>query len=284
MSETPNSFPNPISLIVLAAGMGSRFGGLKQLFPVGFKKQTILEYTLDDAEAIGIKRVVFVIRKTIEAEFREVVLEKIIRRPFEIRLAFQDTYPLPAGYRANPDRTKPFGTGHALLVGMETMKTSSAIVVNADDYYGPNALKTASEAAGWGRNAIIAYPLEKTLSRRGPSCRGIIERDKKGNVLAINDKGDITHANAPKGALANMNLVAVGASIKEYVDQNWNDFCAGGGLGTVDRECALPHAFAKASQQGGGVEVIETQDYWIGISHRDDLQDVDLHIGRLTNT
>ncbi len=271
-----------VSLVVLAAGMGARFGGLKQLFPVGYKKQTILEYTLDDAEALGIKRVVFIIRHAMEKEFREIVLETIIRRPFEIRLAFQDDYPLPEGRVRHSERVKPLGTGQALLTGLKAMKTTSAVVVNADDYYGANALKAAAEAASWGRNAIVAYALKDTLSMRGPVSRGVLKLSPKDTLQGIEECRGLTVQNAPEGAYASMNLLALGPSSLKAVEENWLKFCEEGGAESLEKECLLPDALMRMVHAGVEVEVLKTQDRWLGLTHREDLQELDLRIGRVS--
>ena len=268
------------SLVVLAAGMGSRFGGLKQLLPIGYKKQTILEYTLDDAEELGIRKIVFVIRKAIEAEFRELILNKLFRRPFEISLVFQELTSLPKGIKPPVDRTKPWGTGHAIKLAVHTLSSTPAVVVNADDYYGKQALASAVEAAGKGRNAIVAYQLHKALSHRGEVSRGVITLTPDGKFESIEEMKQLNFSNAPKNRLANMNLLALGLSIYPIVEKNWNEFCQKDSVKSLDQECYMPTIFQLAAQEGIPVDIIQTSDEWLGLTHRDDVQEVEMKIGR----
>jgi len=264
--------------------MGSRFGGLKQLLPLGTKKQTLLEYTLDDAQTIGINKVVFLIRSAIEQEFRETIVSKLYRKPFEIKIAIQHTDDVPEEFETIATREHPWGTGHAVKTAFEACRTPSAVVVNADDYYGPNSLKAAAQAAAWGRNAIIGWPIEKTLSKRGPVSRGIIKVGKDNELVDIEERHGLTHANAPKNALVSMNCVALSPSMKKPLEDNWLNFCANGGTMTPNKECYLPDALREALRQGQQVEVVTTDDSWMGLTHRDDIPEVDLKIGRLVTT
>lgn len=278
--DTSSPFGN-VSLVVLAGGMGSRFGGLKQLFQIGPKRQTILEYTLDDAQAIGIRKVVFVIRKAIEEDFREQVLHKLFRRPFEIKLAFQEISSLPQGHITPSQRQKPWGTGHALWLAFQTMRTPSAVMVNADDYYGPNSLKIAADAAKEGRNAVVVYPLDKTLSTRGPVARGIVTLGKKGEITDIVEHRNLTHENAPTRALASMNCISLTPSMAKPVEDNFVKFCESGRINTLDEECYLPDAIKEALRQGVSVEALCSPDQWMGLTHREDVADVEFKIGRV---
>lgn len=278
--EVNNTF-NEVTLIVLAAGMGDHFGGLKQLIPIGSKKQTILEYTLDDAQSLGIRKVVFLVRSAIEEEFREVVLSKLYRKPFEIQVVIQHTDEVPEEFQTLSTRERPWGTGYAAKIAFEACRTPSAVLVNADDYYGPNALKAAAQAAAWGRNAIIGWPIEKTLSTRGPVSRGIIKVGKYNELIDIEERHGLTKANTPKNVLVSMNCIALAPSIKKPLEDNWLNFCANGGTNTLNKDCYLPDALREAVRQGEQIEVVATQDNWLGLTHRDDITEVDLQIGRL---
>jgi NDP-sugar pyrophosphorylase family protein len=276
-----SAFCRNISLVVLAGGMGSRFGGLKQLFPLGLKRQTILEYTLDDAQAIGIRKVIFVIRKETEADFREVVLNKLFRRPFEIKLVFQELDDLPEPYKAPLGREKPWGTAHAAWVGLKNMRTPSAVLVKADDYYGPNALEAAARAATEGKNAIVGYPVEKTLSSFGPVTRSLLTVDHKNHLLEIVAQKGMTGASAPHGQLVNMTCLSLNLSILKAFESSLLYFCSSGALQTPDAECHLNDGWREAVRSGIPVDVLPTTDPWMGLTTREDIAQIEYCIGRV---
>lgn len=182
------------TLVILAAGIGSRFGGgVKQLMPVDDAGHLIIDYSIHDAIAAGFNKIVFIIRHDIEADFREVIGERIenICTPLgvEIAYAFQETTYLPDSVKKTyPDRAKPWGTGHAVLCAAEAIDSAFA-VINADDYYGREGFKKAAEYLGSGYG-LVGYILKNTLSDNGGVTRGICSVEN-GKLTAIAETKNI---------------------------------------------------------------------------------------------
>ena len=171
------------TLFVLAAGMGSRYGGLKQIDSLGPNGETIMDYSVFDAMRAGFGKVVFVIRKDFEDAFREVVLSKYQDKiPCEV--CFQSIDRLPAGYTFNPDRTKPWGTNHAVLMGKDLIHEPFA-VINADDFYGKESFEVLarflqSVEGKEGQYCMVGYRVQNTLSENGSVSRGVCTTDADG--------------------------------------------------------------------------------------------------------
>ena len=184
-------------LIVMAAGMGSRYGGLKQMDPVGPGGETILDYSVFDAHRAGFRRVIFLIKHEIEADFRRLVGDRISRH-MEVSYAFQEINALPEGFFWSPEgRIKPYGTGHAVLCCKALIDAPFA-VINADDYYGPHAFQQAyrrSVKAADDEKAfsymMVAYSLKNTLTENGYVSRGVCEVDEKGLLRDIHERTHI---------------------------------------------------------------------------------------------
>lgn len=181
------------TLLILAAGMGSRFGGLKQLAPIGPNGETIIEYSIFDAIRAGFGKVVFVIRNHFAEEFKNLIEPKISGK-IEIEYVFQELDKLPAGYQLPEGREKPWGTGHAILMAKETIDGPFA-VINADDFYGFDAYKTMAAfletSANDNEYSMIGYLLKNTLSEFGTVSRGICKADKEGNLVQITETHEI---------------------------------------------------------------------------------------------
>lgn len=176
------------TLVVMAAGMGSRYGGLKQLDGFGPEGETILEYGIYDAIKAGFSDIVLVIRRATEVFFKEHLLPRIPGN-IQVHLAYQelDSF-LPSGFSVPGGRTKPWGTGHALLVAREFVKGQLA-VINADDYYGPQAMQLLVNFLDthYDDYALVGYPLKNTVSEHGTVSRGVCEVDEDGKVLDIEE-------------------------------------------------------------------------------------------------
>src|SRR3954470_16458976 len=173
-------------LVILAAGMGSRFGGVKQVQPVGPHGELIIEYSAFDALRAGFTRLVLVIRKDIEADFRATIGRRLEER-MDVRYVFQEIGALPAGFRPAPDRTKPWGTAHATLVARSEVR-GQFMVINADDFYGASAYQAfASHSAASPYYALVGYPLNQTLSEHGTVSRGIGATDAAGRLKRITE-------------------------------------------------------------------------------------------------
>ncbi len=192
-------------LVIMAAGMGSRYGGLKQMVPFGPSGETILEYSVFDAIRSGFSKVVFVIRKEFEKDFREKVISRFADK-IETQLAFQELTDLPGGHAVPADRAKPWGTGHAVWVARNLLDNPFS-VMNADDFYGRDCFAAlAGEMIGWDTvnassvvpSCMAAFPLAKTLSAHGTVSRGICSVSKDGMLVGIEEVGNLsTGADGP---------------------------------------------------------------------------------------
>ena len=177
-------------LVIMAAGMGSRFGGLKQMTAVDGAGQVILDYSVYDAVRAGFETVVCVIKKEIEADFRAAVGDRI-GRGCELRYAFQDLNDLPAGFSAPLERVKPWGTGHAVYAARRLIRRPFA-VINADDFYGPGAFRALAEFlsrdGGAREQALVTYKLRNTLTENGTVARGICTVDGDGWLQTVTER------------------------------------------------------------------------------------------------
>lgn len=197
------------TLLVLAAGMGSRYGGLKQLDQLGPNGETIMDYSVSYALQAGYGKVVFVIRKNMEADFKEHILAKYIQR-IPVEYVFQELDVLPTGFSVNPERVKPYGTAHAILVAKDAVKEPFT-VINADDFYGCDAFRVMSEFLQKPQTeanplfAMVGYRLENTLSENGTVSRGVCVADGEGCLKSITEMTRIERVdgvirnNAPDG-------------------------------------------------------------------------------------
>ena len=278
-----------VSLVVLAAGMGSRYGGLKQMDPIGPAGQFIPDYSVGDALAAGVSRVVFVIRRDIEKDFRDIVGRRWESRA-DVRYAFQRLDDVPAGFSVPPERSKPWGTGQALLCAREEAG-DAAIMVNADDYYGPEGYallkrKLEDTAADPQAHAMVAYRLDKTLSANGTVSRGICHVDAAGNLdklvektaLARREDGAIRDDSGPEtfadDTSVSMNLFGFKRRFLDQLAEDFPRFLAK--YGTVPKsEFQVPTALASRMRRGeASVAVLRTSARWYGVTSRADRPEV----------
>jgi NDP-sugar pyrophosphorylase family protein len=279
---TPTASP---TLLVMAAGLGSRYGGLKQLDPVGPSGETIIDYSIYDAVRAGFSKVVFVIRKDIEAAFRETVSARF-SSCIDVDCVFQELDSLPPGFTPPPGRTRPWGTAHAVLVAADAIQTPFT-VINADDFYGAHSLRLLAQhlSSGSPDYAMVAFPLRNTLSPFGTVSRGICEVDSGGYLHGILERTRIApdgpHARNtdPDGyitrltgdELVSMNIWSFTPAIfpqlrayfARFLTEHPNDLTA---------EAYLP-SFVNALVVAGRarVRVLQTPDPWFGITYREDL-------------
>ncbi|GLH71500.1 nucleotidyltransferase [Geothrix limicola] len=275
-------------LVVMAAGMGSRFGGLKQLEPVGPDGETVMDYALYDALRAGVKRVVFVIRKDIEAAFREQVGNRY--EPWmEVAYAFQELTDLPAGFTVPAERTKPWGTGHAVLAA-RTAVTAPFLVINADDFYGAEAFRIMTEwlakPAPTGAFAMVAFRLENTLSEHGSVARGLCEVTPDGHLarvvehvgLMCNPDGPGAVEELPEGGTrhfsglepVSMNFWGFRPDLFPALEARLRDFLANWGQ-HPKAEYFLPSVVDQMIQDGQAqVSVLNTPDRWFGVTYKED--------------
>jgi len=182
------------TLFVLAAGMGSRYGGLKQLDGLGPNGETIMDYSVFDAKRAGFGKVVFVIRKSFEEDFRTIVLKKY-EGVIDTEVVFQDITDVPEGFTYNPERTKPWGTNHAVLMGRGVILEPFA-VINADDFYGKDAFEVMAEflrgvVGKQNEYCMVGYRVGNTLSESGSVSRGVCVVDEKGNLTNVVERTSI---------------------------------------------------------------------------------------------
>ena len=282
------------TLLILAAGMGSRYGGLKQIDPVGLNGETIIDYSVYDAIRAGFDRLVFVIRRDIEAAFRENVGARF-ERVMAVDYVFQDLDRLPAGFTPPPARTKPWGTGHAILSASDAIATPFA-VINADDFYGAASFqKVAAHLNSASPDfAMIGFTLRNTLSDFGTVARGLcqlvdghlatvreivgIQRD--GNAARYNN-GDGTSHSLTGGEIVSMNMWGFDPSIFEPLQRQWLVFL--GEHGSDEKvEFYIPTVVNELIRGGQRrVRVLPTPSAWFGVTYREDRPFVAQGIRRL---
>ena len=179
-------------LVVLAAGMGSRYGGLKQIDALGGNGEAILDYSIFDAYQAGFRTAVILIKEAIREDFMATVGKRLASSPMEIRYAYQELNKLPAGYSVPEGRVKPFGTGHAIICAGEEVGNAPFVVINADDFYGRTAfqkmyefLSAATDPFGY---CMVGYELGKTVTENGSVARGVCCTDAQGNLTTITER------------------------------------------------------------------------------------------------
>lgn len=179
-------------LVVLAAGMGSRYGGLKQIDALGGNGEAILDYSIFDAYQAGFRTAVILIKEAIREDFMATVGKRLASSPMEIRYAYQELNKLPAGYSVPEGRVKPFGTGHAIICAGEEVGNAPFVVINADDFYGRAAyqkmyefLSAATDPYGY---CMVGYELGKTVTDNGSVARGVCCTDAQGNLTTITER------------------------------------------------------------------------------------------------
>lgn len=179
-------------LVVLAAGMGSRYGGLKQIDALGCNGEAILDYSIYDAYQAGFRTAVILIKEAIREDFMATVGKRLASSPMEIRYAYQELNKLPAGYSVPEGRVKPFGTGHAIICAGEEVGNAPFVVINADDFYGRTAfqkmyefLSAATDPFGY---CMVGYELGKTVTDNGSVARGVCSTDAQGNLTTITER------------------------------------------------------------------------------------------------
>lgn len=265
------------TLVVMAAGMGSRFGGLKQAQSITPDGKALVDFSVFDARRAGFDKFVFIIRRDMEADFRRLVGDRIAKH-VDVNYVFQPTDCLPQG------RTKPFGTGHAVLCCNDVVKTPF-VVVNADDYYGKHAFDGVYEhllTAKNGEYAMTAYKLGQTLSTNGTVTRGICDIDGE-YMRGVTECYDITAdcvgnlngktTTIDKDAPISMNLWALTTDVFDRLEEQFAEFKVEADL-TKD-EFLLPTVINKLVTSGKAtVKVYRNDDKWYGITYRDDLPEV----------
>ncbi len=275
------------SIVILAAGIGSRYGSLKQVDQVGPSGETIIDYSIFDALRAGFGDVIFVIRKSIEEEFKEALLKRWERRA-DVGYVFQELEDVPAGFQVPPDRKKPWGTSHAVLAAEKNIGGPFA-VINADDFYGAGAfkvmadflLKVKSEENAY---SLVGYDLSSTLSEHGSVARGVCQADDQGMLLDIVERVHIEKT--PRGIffkddqgqlapfrgdeIVSMNFWGFTPTFFGFAKRAFENFLAEN-LKNPKAEIFIPLVINKLVKNGQvTVKVLETKEKWFGVTYRED--------------
>lgn len=278
-------------LVVMAAGIGSRFGGgVKQLAKVGPSGEPIIDYSVFDAIKAGFKKVIFIIRKDIEVDFKEIVA-KHLEGKVEIEYAFQDPDDLPDGFTRPADRTKPWGTGHAILAARDIIDAPFA-VINADDFYGKEAFEKIynylSNDSIPGSLSMVSFILSNTLSKNGTVTRGIARLNEAGELVGVEetkniargDDGIITGEYGGKVILQEDDKVSMNfwGFRPEFMDElrgGFKEFLSNVPDGDIKAEYLLPDIVDKMLKEGRTkVDVLTSNDRWFGLTYAEDKDEV----------
>ncbi|HEX7654117.1 MAG TPA: sugar phosphate nucleotidyltransferase [Verrucomicrobiae bacterium] len=272
------------TLLVLAAGMGSRYGGLKQIDPVGPNGETIIDYSIFDAMRAGFGKLVFVIRKDIEQQFRELVGARFEKR-IAVEYVFQELDKLPAGFSLPAGRTKPWGTTHAILMAEGTVKENFA-AINADDFYGQNAYKLVAQhlTSGTPDYAMVGFILKNTLSDFGTVARGVSRVDAANylthivELTKIERDGAAAKDTGPDGTITkltgeeavSMNFWGFTPALFEQLKTEFDKFLRKAGT-ELKSECYIPATVGElVTSQRAKCKVLRSPDSWFGVTYRED--------------
>ena len=276
-----------LTLVVLAAGMGSRYGGLKQIDPVGPSGEIVMDYSVFDARRTGFNHVVCVIRKSIEQEFRAAVSSRF-ERALPVELVFQELDDLPSGLAAPAERQKPWGTAHAVWACRNAMHTPFA-VINADDFYGRHSYALLAQCLRGlppdaARYAMTGFTLRNTLSEHGSVARGICRLNETGELKSvvehpkIEQRADGQRSQADDGAwrpltgdeTVSMNLWGFNPTIFPHLENALKNFLKTS-AGQPKAECYLPAVVDDLIRRDAArVQVLKTPDHWLGVTYTAD--------------
>lgn len=271
------------TLVVLAAGMGSRFGGLKQIEPIGPNGEALLDFSVFDAKKAGFNKVVFIIKKAIEKDFKETV-GKRIEKFIDVEYVFQELDKLPEGYVCPKDREKPWGTAHAIYCCRDAVKTPFA-VINADDYYGPSAYKKIYESLTNEANeyCTVGFRLANTLTENGTVSRGVCET-KDGYLESITERTKIMDCKYTEDGenwislspdtIVSMNMWGFTPDVFEYITKYLKVFLDEK-INVPKSEYYLPFAVSQIMTAGEKkVRVLVAEDKWYGVTYKEDKESV----------
>lgn len=271
------------TLVVMAAGMGSRFGGLKQIEPVGPGGQAIIDFSVYDAKAAGFNKVVFIIKHEIEKEFKEIVGSRI-EKMIDVEYAFQEIDMLPDGFVCPADRVKPWGTAHAIYCARDKVNTPFA-VINADDYYGKGAYQKMYDHLKKQKNdfCMVGFRLENTLTENGTVSRGICDIEN-GVLRSVTERtkildckyteDDETWTELPPDCIVSMNMWGFTPEIFDYIENDLKEFFAEK-IDIPKVEYYLPTVVSNVINRGQkNVSVLVAEDRWYGVTYKEDKEGV----------
>lgn len=284
------------ALVIMAAGIGSRFGGgIKQLEPVGPGGEIIMDYSIHDAMEAGFNKVIFIIRRDLEKDFKEIIGHRI-EKLLPVEYAYQELENLPAGYEVTPGRTKPWGTGQAVL-SVKGMVDGPFLVINADDYYGREGFRRIHDYMAEHMDSqseiydicMGGFVLSNTLSDNGTVTRGVCQVDGDGFLTNVTEtyniqmKEDGLHATDESGAPVtispsqpvSMNMWGLPASFIQELEKGFPVFLDSLKEGDIKSEYLLPKIIDNLVQnKKARVTVLDTPDKWFGVTYREDKQAV----------
>lgn len=289
-------------LVVMAAGMGSRYGGLKQIDPIDKQGHIIMDFSIYDAMEAGFEKVVFIIKKANEAVFKESIGNRVSNK-VQVEYVYQELEKLPAGYSIPQGREKPFGTGHAILCCKEVLDGPFA-VINADDYYGKHAYQAIydylvnHEDDEKYRYTMVGYALKNTLTENGHVARGICKTDRNGFLAGIDERTHIekrgnqalfteddgkTWTEVSMDSTVSMNMWGFSESILKELEIGFTDFLKNDLPQNPQKaEYFLPFAVDALLQSGkASVQVLTSMDKWYGVTYKEDKEMVVNAIARL---
>ncbi len=290
-----------LALVIMAAGMGSRYGGLKQMEPVGPNGEMILDYSIYDALRAGFEKIVFVIKESIAADFKAQIGRKVESR-CEVAYVYQDVHQVPTGFQIPAGRVKPWGTGHAVLAA-KTAVDGPLAVINADDFYGRDSFRVLGEflKAAQDRDdvydyAMAGFKIENTLSAHGHVARGLCQVDAGGNLVHIKERtrveksaggakfsedGGQTWTEIPAGSFVSLNTWGFTPSILDELARRFPAFLATA-PNLEKAEFFLPDVVGSLLQAGKArVKVLPTDERWVGVTYREDKPVVQDYIANL---
>ncbi len=277
------------SLVIMAAGIGSRYGGgIKQLEAVGPSGEIIMDYSIYDAMEAGFNKVVFIIRKDLEKDFKEIIgnrIEKIVR----VEYVFQEMDHLPEGFTKPADRTKPWGTGQAVLCCKDIVR-EPFVVINADDYYGKEAFQIIynflnDKSYRDNQYCMAGFVLGNTLSENGAVTRGVCRADEAGILVDIAETGGIVpmgdHAAAKNNegeeirldlnSVVSMNMWGFKPRLFEHLEKGFTEFLSNIGENEIKKEYLLPSVVGELIKAGKAeVFVLKSSDRWFGVTYKED--------------
>ena len=287
------------TLLIMAAGMGSRFGGLKQLEPVGPNGEIIIDYSIYDAIRNGFNKIVFIIKEENYDIFREKIGKKIEDK-IQVEYVFQKLENLPVGYKVPEGRVKPWGTAHAILSAKDVIN-EPFVVINSDDFYGNDAYRVISKFMEKENNSnkkeygIVGYDVINTLTENGSVKRGICKIENgyltsideasiemKDNIIEATSLVDEKVYTVEKDTKVSMNMMCFTPDIFEYLEKNFIDFLEESKVNPLKSEYLIPTVIAKGIDEGYcNVSVINTTAKWTGVTYREDKESVVNYISEL---
>lgn len=278
-------------LVIMAAGMGSRYGGLKQIDPVDDQGHIIMDFSMYDARRAGFEKVIFIIKKENEADFRAAVGDRMSQY-MDVSYVFQEISNIPEGFEVPEGRVKPWGTGHAILSCIDDIQGPFA-VINADDYYGAEAFQLIYDYLSTHRDdekfryTMVGYLLKNTVTDNGHVARGVCDMNEAGELVAIHERTRIekrdggiayteddgkTWISVPENTIVSMNMWGFTRSILDELKAGFPDFLRKG-LEENPMKCEyfLPEVVSRLlGEDRAAVSVLESRDKWYGVTYKED--------------